>query len=186
MIDALCVGLAGVASPEHVADDLRAAGAMDDSAPLCALASRLSSFLTTTPDRIRILTRLAADPHHGRAVAFGLAQVLEYVFDEHDLVSDASHGVLGLLDDAYLVHRFLEDVGRAYPEARALAASADDGATRDLVARLLPAGVAAALDRTSERLLQVGATLFTAAATIDQGTARCEATPALRLEHLLR
>ena len=144
MIDALCVGLAEVASPEHV-----------------------------------------ADPHHGRAVAFGLAQVLEYVFDEHDLVSDASHGVLGLLDDAYLVHRFLEDVGRAYPEARALAVSADDGATRDLVARLLPAGVAAALDRTSERLLQVGATLFTAA-TIYQGTIRCEATPALRLGHLLR
>jgi hypothetical protein len=165
MIEALRTGLAQQASPERVADDLRALGLNADEPQLTTAAARLSAFISATPDRIRALIRITTHPQHGRAVAFGLAQVLVYALDENDLVSETSSAAVGLLDDAYLVHRFLADVCQAYPATRELAGSIDDFETRDLVGRMLPPGVATALDRTSERLVLVGASLFTVPAT---------------------
>jgi hypothetical protein len=165
MIEALRLGLADQASPERVAEDLRALGVEADDSQLSAAAAQLSAFINSTPDRIRALIRISTHPQHGRAVAFGLAQVLVYALDENDFVSETSSAAVGLLDDAYLVHRFLTDVCQAYPALRELAGNIDDFEMRSLVGRMLPAGVATALDRTSERLLLVGASLFTVAAT---------------------
>lgn len=185
MIEALKVGLAEKASPARVADDLRALGVAGDESRLIATAYRLSTFINTTPDRIRALIGIAAYPQHGRAIAFGLAQVLQYALDEDDLVSEASCGAVGFLDDAYLVHRFLNDVCQAYPAVRHLAGGLDDCDTLALVGRVLPAGVAAALDRTSERLVLVGASLFTVASAAGTSPLTETTIPAFRLESLL-
>src|SRR5262245_1253666 len=85
--------------------------------------------------------------------------------------------------DAYLVHRYLTDVCHAYPAVRELAGNIDGFETRELVGRMLPAGVATALDRTSERLVLVGASLFTVATSAPQpsGDVPC---PAFRLDVL--
>ena len=165
MIEALRTGLAEHASPERVAEHLRALGLEADDSQLAPAAAQLSAFINSTPDRIRALIRIATHPQHGRAVAFGLAQVLVYALDENDLVSETPFAALGLLDDAYLVHRFLADVCQAYPAVRDLAGNIDAFETRDLVGRMLPDGVATALDRTSERLVLVGASLFTVVST---------------------
>ena len=163
MIEALRIGLAGRASQDQIASALAAQGFAGDERRLAAAAAELSAFIIATPDRIRALTQLIGDPQYGRAVAFGLAQVLVYLVDEHDLYGDAAEGAAGMLDDAYLVHRYLEDICRTYPAARERVESFGSRETGALVARLLPEGIAAALDRTSERLILVGASLFQAA-----------------------
>ncbi len=110
-------GLAERGSQDQIAGALFAQGFAGDGRRLAA-AAELSAFIIATPDRIRALTQLIGDPQYGRAVAFGLAQVLVYVIDEHDLYGDAAEGAAGILDDAYLVHRYLEDICRTYPAAR--------------------------------------------------------------------
>ena len=160
MIEALRVGLADRASSGRLARTLREHGFSGDDDRLRAVAEEISGFVVATPDRISALMHLTRDGHHGRAVAFGLAQILVYVVDEHDLVSDAPEGGAGLLDDAYLVFRFLEDVCRAYPAGRKHAETLLGQDTAALIARLLADGVGPALDRMSERLLLVGASLF--------------------------
>jgi len=185
MLEALKVGLAEKASPERVVEDLRALGIAGDDSRLMVTARRLSAFVISTPDRIRALIGMTTHPQHGRAIAFGLAQVLQYALDENDLVSEASCGAVGFLDDAYLVHRFLLDVCQAYPAVRELASSANDEDTQALVGRILPAGVAAALDRTSERLVLVGASLFAVASAAGPLPPSEATVPAFRLEGLL-
>ncbi len=162
MIEALRMGLAERASQDQIAAALFAQGFGGDERRLAAAAAELSAFIIATPDRIRALTQLIGDPQYGRAVSFGLAQILVYVVDEHDLYGDAAEGAAGMLDDAYLVHRYLEDVCRTYPAVRERVGALGSRETGALVARLLPEGIAAALDRTSERLLLVGASLFQA------------------------
>ena len=58
---------------------------------------------------------MSKDPHFGRAVAFATGTILTYIFDEEDLLPEASFGVVGLLDDAYLVHGFVGSLSRMYP-----------------------------------------------------------------------
>ncbi len=105
MIEALRMGLAERASQDQIAAALVAQGFGGDERRLAAAAAELSAFIIATPDRIRALTQLIGDPQYGRAVSFGLAQILVYVVDEHDLYGDAAKGAAGMLDDAYLVHR---------------------------------------------------------------------------------
>jgi len=68
---------------------------------------------------------------------------------------------------------------------RELARSANDEDTQALVGRILPAGVAAALDRTSERLVLVGASLFAVASAAGPLPPSEATVPAFRLEGLL-
>ncbi len=125
------------------------------------LAELLEHYLNGVPSAIDALTAMAKEPRFGRSVAFAAGQVLVYLVDEDDLFRDAELGALGLLDDAYLIHGCIAALRSALPEL-----SAPEGYTppdqRSLatVRALLPAGVAEALDRTSENLVRVAAALY--------------------------
>jgi hypothetical protein len=125
------------------------------------LARVVAEYLRTVPDAIATALGMSKDPHCGRAVAFGTGTILTYIFDEEDLLPEASFGTLGLLDDAYLVHSFVDLLRRMYPFAAGpLTYPAPDGRTSDVVAAVLPEGVAESLRRTCESTIQVAQALF--------------------------
>jgi hypothetical protein len=133
-----------------------------------ALAEVLVPFIRSMPDALAWAIEISKDRRCGRAVAFGTGSVLHYVFDEEDLLPEATFGVVGLIDDAFLVHAFARHVHEAFPfvspdvayEPPALSAI-------ELVAALLPEGVAAALLRTCKGVIGVATALFTAPVEID-------------------
>jgi hypothetical protein len=113
---------------------------------------------------------MSKDPHFGRAVAFATGTILTYIFDEEDLLPEASYGIVGLLDDAYLVHEFVGSLGRTYPVAAAsIDYAAPDARTSEVVAALLPMGVADSLRRTCESTIQVAQALFPSGQSVDGG-----------------
>jgi hypothetical protein len=125
------------------------------------LAELLESYLKGVPSALDALTAMAKERPHGRSVAFAAGQVLVYLVDEDDLFREAEFGALGLLDDAYLIYGCLEALRFAFPDLNVTAAYAPpDGRSLAAVRSLLPAGVADALDRTCENLVQVAAALY--------------------------
>jgi hypothetical protein len=125
------------------------------------LAELLESYLRGVPSALDTLTAMAKERPYGRSVAFAAGQVLVYLVDEDDLFREAEFGALGLLDDAYLIYACLEALRFAFPDlAVPTAYSHPDGRSRAAVRSLLPAGVADALDRTCENLVQVAAALY--------------------------
>ena len=125
------------------------------------LAELLESYLKGVPSALDALTAAAKERRHGRSVAFATGQVLVYLVDEDDLFREAEFGALGLLDDAYLIYGCLEALRFAFPDLNVAAAYAPpDGRSVAAVRSLLPAGVADALDRTCENLVQVAAALY--------------------------
>lgn len=125
------------------------------------LAEVLAPFVQTLTDGLAYAISLSKDPRCGRAVAHGTGSVLHYLLDDDDLLPESSFGIIGLIDDAYLVHMFLAQVSEAFPFAHG------DQLYRpptprefDVVAALLPAGVAAALTRTCQSMVEVAAALF--------------------------
>jgi hypothetical protein len=90
--------------------------------------------------------------------------------------------VVGLLDDAYLVHGFVDSLGRMYPSAAAAASveyAAPDARTSEVVAAVLPEGVADSLRRTCESTIQVAQALFPSGQSVDAAEATFE--PQLRV-----
>lgn len=148
------------------ADDLaEALGRHADDVPADdaeQLAGVLEQYLRTIPDALAIALGMSKDPHCGRAVAFATGTILTYIFDEEDLLPEASYGTLGLLDDAYLVHGFVAALRRMYPFAEPAAEAYDspDERVSEVVASLLPEGVAQSLLRTCESTIQVAQALF--------------------------
>jgi hypothetical protein len=125
------------------------------------LAELLERYLNNVPDTLDALTAMAKEPAFGRSVAFAAGQVLVYLVDEDDLFRDAELGALGLLDDAYLIHGCLAALRSAFPELGLPAGySPPDERSLAAVRALLPAGIAEALDRTSENLVRVAAALY--------------------------
>jgi hypothetical protein len=125
------------------------------------LAELLESYLKGVPTALDALTAMAKERPYGRSVAFAAGQVLVYLVDEDDLFREAEFGALGLLDDAYLIYGCLEALRFAFPDLNVTAAYAPpDGRSLAAVRSLLPAGVADALDRTCENLVQVAAALY--------------------------
>jgi hypothetical protein len=165
MIEALRSGIHGLVSQSTIVGALRVHGAEPNDASLNTLADRLLPFIHSVPEALNLLIRLGKEAGYGRGVAFGTSQVLLYVMDEQDLMPESAHDPIGVLDDAYLVHRYLTRVCESYPAARARLnyRLVTEAADLDFVGRLLPDGVAAALDRTCENLLTVGAALFSTA-----------------------
>jgi hypothetical protein len=103
-------------------------------------------------------------------VAFGTGSVLHYVFDGEDLLPEATFGMVGLIDDAFLVHAFVGHIHEAFPFAAPDVTYEPPAlSTIQLVAALLPEGVAAALLRTCKGVIQVAAALFTTPVEIDAG-----------------
>jgi hypothetical protein len=148
------------------ADDLAdALGRYSDDVPaddLEQLATVLEQYLRTVPDALGAALGTSKDPNCGRAVAFATGTILTYIFDEEDLLPEASYGTLGMLDDAYLVHGFVATLRRMYPfaEPSGVAYEAPDERASEVVASLLPEGVALSLLRTSESTIQVAQALF--------------------------
>jgi hypothetical protein len=148
------------------ADDLAdALGRHSDDVPaddVEQLATVLEQYLRTVPDALATALGMSKDPHCGRAVAFASGTILTYIFDEEDLLPEASYGTLGMLDDAYLVHGFVAKLQRMYPfaESSSVAYDAPDERASEVVASLLPEGVALSLLQTSESTIQVAQALF--------------------------
>jgi hypothetical protein len=125
------------------------------------LAELLEDYLKGVPNALDALTAMAKEPSYGRSVAFVAGQALVYLVDEDDLFRDAELGVLGLLDDAYLIHACLAALTAAFPELSVPPGYAPpDGSALAAVRSLLPAGVPDALDRTCENLVRVAAALY--------------------------
>jgi hypothetical protein len=143
------------------------------------LAELLEGYLNSVPPALDSLTAMSKDPRFGRSVAFVTGQVLIYLFDEDDLFSEADLGALGLLDDAYLAHGCLAALLSTFPELSPPDGYAPpDDRTLAAVRSLLPAGVAAALDRTSRNLVGIAAGLYAGAGN---GSSDQQPRPSLRV-----
>jgi uncharacterized membrane protein YkvA (DUF1232 family) len=172
MIGLLRIGFDEGIAAEEIADALRRDAGDVASEDVDELAGVLERYLRTVPEALATALRMSSDPHCGRAVAFATGTVLTYVFDEEDLLPEASFGTVGLLDDAYLVHQFVDSLRRMYPFAASpIAYEAPDARTSEVVAAVLPEGVADSLLRTCESTIQVAQALFPsgqAASTADE------------------
>ena len=165
MIDLLRKGFDEV-SADAIADGLRWQAGDATGEEIDRLAKLLEPYLRSVPDALEAALRMSKDPHFGRAVAFATGTILTYIFDEEDLLPEASYGVVGMLDDAYLVHAFAGALTRMYPSAAAEYA-APDAHTTELVAAVLPEGVADSLRRTCDTTIQVAQALFPSGQKVD-------------------
>ena len=121
----------------------------------------LDQYLRTVPDALATALGMSKDPHFGRAVTFATGTILTYIFDEEDLLPEASYGKVGMLDDAYLVHEFVGSLRRMYPlAAPPIEYAVPEAHTSEVVAAVLPEGVAESLRRTCESTIQVAQALF--------------------------
>jgi uncharacterized membrane protein YkvA (DUF1232 family) len=154
------------------------------SGQLHELATLLERYLKSVPDALDALTAMTKEPHFGRSVAFVTGQALIYLVDEDDLFPETEIGALGLIDDAYLIHGCIAALLSAFPELSSPAGySPPDDRTVAAVRSLFPAGVAAALDRTCQNLVQVAAGLYSGGAR--GPSASREERPALRVGEAL-
>lgn len=179
MIDLLKLGVDEGITADGIAEALRRRAKDVPDEELDELAALLEQYLRSIPGAIATALGFANDPHCGRAVAFATGTILTYIFNEKDLLPEASFGIVGLLDDAYLVHGFVAALGRTYPfaEPDAAAYEAPDERTSQVVASLLPDGVAPSLLRTCESTIQVAQALF---------PSQMEASPEIVLQPELR
>jgi len=162
VIDLIDTALTAVLRERGVAAELARHFPDRDPAQVQAVADAVAPFLGGLVGALRFMLRATHDTRAGRAVAFANGQILGYVLDDRDLLSERELGPLGLLDDAYLVHRHAAELIAQYPwlEAHAMDYVVPAPSALDAVARLLPEGVAAALERTSRTLVGVAAALI--------------------------
>jgi hypothetical protein len=180
----LSKALAEEASATRLEASLTSAALETPDASVRELAEVLERYLNGVPSALDALTTMAKEPRVGRSVAFAAGQVLVYLVDEDDLFRDAELGAVGLLDDAYLIHSCIGALRSAFPDLTVPAGYAPpDERSLAAVRALLPAGVAEALDRTAESLVQVAGALYSGGG---QGSsAEGLPQPALRVEDAL-
>jgi hypothetical protein len=154
-----------------------------DVAPdeLAALAELLERYLKSLPGAVAALTAMTKEPQAGRSVAFAAGQVLLYVADDDDLLSESEVGAVGLLDDTYFVHGCIAACRAVFPQVGVPAEyEPPDERSVAAVSTLLPAGVTDALDRTCENLVRVASALFAGGG--EPAAEAQPARPALRVE----
>lgn len=129
------------------------------------LASLLEKFIGSMVSGFEVANQFTKDPHFGRAVSFAIGQIIQYCFDEEDLFPEREFGILGLLDDAYLVNRFIGMLYQLYPHVEISKTKYDpcDKYTLQVVRALMPIGVCDSLDRTCNNLFLVSNAFFTSA-----------------------
>lgn len=164
MIELLRVGFDEGISTDAIAEALRRHAGDAPPADLEQLAAVLEPYLRSVPDALATALGMSKDPYCGRAVAFASGTILAYIFDEEDLLPETTFGIVGMLDDAYLVHAFAGSLRRMYPFASPprAAYTTPDVRASEVVASLLPEGVAESLLRTCESTIQVAQALFPA------------------------
>jgi hypothetical protein len=161
MIDLLRLGFDQGIAADELADGLRRYAGDVPSEDVDELAGVFERYLRTVPEALATALKMSNDAHCGRAVAFATGTILTYVFDEEDLLPEASYGTVGMLDDAYLVHGFVDSLRRMFPFAASpIEYEAPDARTSEVVAAVLPEGVAESLRRTCESTIQVAQALF--------------------------
>lgn len=133
------------------------------------LAAELAPFLRAIPDALGCALAMSKDARCGRAVAFATGAILNYLFDEDDLLPESSFGVIGLLDDAYLLHAFVGMLIQTYPfvDVSGAGYAAPDRRSFEIADALLPEGVTQALLRTCESTIQVARALSPPAPGLD-------------------
>lgn len=184
MLDLLKIGFDQGISAGEIAEGLRRHSGDANGEDVDQLAAVLESYLRTMPDAIATALSMSKDPHFGRAIAFATGTILTYIFDEEDLLPEASYGVVGMLDDAYLVHGFVGSLTRMYPSAATSGEyTAPDAETSAIVAAVLPEGVADSLRRTCESTIQVAQALFPSGQRVDGADTTFE--PKLRVSEAL-
>jgi uncharacterized membrane protein YkvA (DUF1232 family) len=181
MIGLLRLGLDEGIAAHELAEELQRHAADAPRDDLDELATVLAQYLRAVPDAIAAALAMSKDPHCGRAVAFATGTILTYIFDEEDLLPESTYGVLGLLDDAYLVHGFVARLRRMFPfaEPSTVAYTAPDDRGSEVVAALLPEGVADSLLRTCDSTIHVAQALFPAGPLTD--TAGAAYAPEIRV-----
>lgn len=171
-------------SSAGVRDALRRHSA-DTGAGVDELAGIVERFLRGVPGAIACAIAMSKDSNNGRAIGFATGSILTYLLDEDDLFPETEFGSLGLLDDAYLVHAYVAGLLQAYPFAKPETVDYDapDDHAFDVVASLLPQGLAESLRRTSGSTIQVAQAFFPAAG--DRASATAE-QPSLRVDEAAR
>lgn len=164
MIGLLKVGFDERVSTDAIADALHRHAADTPTEDVETLAAVLEPYLRSVPDALATALGMSRDPQCGRAVSFATGTILAYVFDEEDLLPEATFGIVGMLDDAYLVHAFAGALRRMYPFAASssVAYATPEIHESEIVSSLLPEGVAESLLRTCESTIQVAQALFPA------------------------
>ncbi len=178
--DLLARELSGQAATERLGEVLGAAA--PDGGDVDPLAVLVHDSLASLPAALDALVAMTKERGHGRGAAFAAGQVLLYLFDEQDLLDDRELGALGLLDDAYLVHRCVAALRAAFPAGAAAGYTAPGEEARSAVRALLPAGVPEALDRTCDDLVRVATTLYAGGGS---GAAEAAPRPTLRVGEAL-
>jgi uncharacterized membrane protein YkvA (DUF1232 family) len=169
MIELLRIGFDEAVSVSALTEALQQHRSGDEDDDLERLAIGFASFLHTVPDAVAVAVALSKDQRCGRAVAFATGPILMYLLDDDDLLPESSFGILGLLDDAYLVHSFVALLGQMFPFTAPATAgyTAPDARLFEVVSSFLPDGVAHALSRTGETTIRVAQALFPAARGTD-------------------
>ena len=184
MIALLQHGLEAEIDSRELIDSLRRHADGIPEGDLEQLAGVVEEFVRGVPDAIAWALALSKDQRCGRAVGFAIGPILTYVFDDEDLLPETSFGNLGLLDDAYLVHAFAARLAQTFSfVAPELPDSAPDRHVFDVVAALLPEGVAHSLLRTCESTIQVAQALF-GSTPVDGASAAYQ--PQIRVDEALR
>ncbi len=131
---------------------------------LATTAGHISVFLQHLPLTMEGIGHYVAHPVCGRAAGFAYGEVLRYCFDEEDLLPEATWGVLGLLDDAWLLKSLHQQLSARFSfvndEPFFQAPPPED----DLIRRLLGHPVCDALEATARSLTVVASALFMTAA----------------------
>lgn len=162
MIEFIRTGIERALAGEKLASALARHAGASNAEGTKALARAIEPFVRSLVDAVAFLTRASKDEHAGRAISFANGQILHYLLDDQDLLPEVELGVIGLLDDALLVHHYAAQLVTWYPWLRELVAPYQVQAvdTFVLVRDLLPDGVADALERTSRSVLTTAATLI--------------------------
>ena len=154
----LADALAGRVSAEEVEAALMSQAQDLPRESIPELSIVLEGYLNSLGGGVAALAAMAKDAQIGRGVAFAAGSVLLYLVDEDDFLPESDAGVLGLLDDTYLVHRCVAALRAAFPQLGAPDGyEPPDERSVAVVRSLLPAGVSDALDRTCENLARAPA-----------------------------
>ncbi|HZB39906.1 MAG TPA: hypothetical protein VE487_03005 [Ilumatobacter sp.] len=133
------------------------------SADIERLAEVVFTVVSGVPDALQRVLGMSKDERCGQAIGFAVGSILKYLVDPDDLISESEQGHIGLLDDSYLVHTFVTQLAMTYPYAVADTIYAGPNKRAlNVVAALLPDGVAQSLARTCETIILVAQGLFVA------------------------
>jgi hypothetical protein len=106
--------------------------------------------------------RASRDERAGKAVVFANGPIRHYLVDEQDLPPDSELGPLGLLDDAFLLHRHAANLLSTYPWLADVLVPyrVPLPDAFEFVRKVLPESVGDALERTSRTVLLMATALI--------------------------